>query len=156
MSFRRECRLPIDFERDRLIEFLDESHPILIVGICPIEFHIRELLKVLRTRSLIAVGAPDLEGLRESTCHESLLPEFADTDAHIDIDIEVIVMGREGSCLRSTRRMLDRRSLDLEKSFCFHKIASHFPEFRLAVEHRTEVIVHRHIEVSLSIALIVI
>lgn len=52
--------------------------------------------------------------------------------------------------------MLDRRSLDLEESSRFHKIASHFPEFRLAVEHRTEVIIHGHIEVALAIAFIII
>lgn len=134
MSSCTEDRLPIDFLCDISVHLLDESHSHLIVSISPIEFHIREFLEVIWTRSLIAIGTSDLEGLRETSCHETLLPEFSDGDTQKYIDIIVIMVRGKWSSLCSTSRMLEGRSIDFEESFRYEKISSRFPEVRLPYE----------------------
>ena len=52
--------------------------------------------------------------------------------------------------------MLEGRSIDFEKSFRYEKISSRFPEARLSYEYCTQFIIHRHIEVSLPIAFIIV
>ena len=65
-------------------------------------------------------------------------------------------MGREWSRLSTTGRMFECRSIDFEKSFAREKISSCFPKSTLSYEHRTKFIVHRHIEITLSIAIFII
>ena len=156
VSFCREESLPIDFQSYLLVEILYECHTILIVGICPVVFHIGEFLKMLGARSLVPIGTSDLKCLRKSSCHESLLPELADAYPHEDIDIVVMVMCREWSRLGSASRELDSRSLDFEKSLRLHEVSRNAPELRLAVEHRTKLIIHSHIEIALAIPLIIV
>lgn len=52
--------------------------------------------------------------------------------------------------------MLDSGSLDFEESLGLHEVACHLPEFRFAIKHRPKLIIHRHIEISLTIAFIII
>ena len=67
-----------------------------------------------------------------------------------------MVMRREWSRLSSASRELDRRSLDFEKSLRLHEVSRHTPELCLAIEHRTKLIVHSHIEISFAISLIIV
>jgi hypothetical protein len=60
------------------------------------------------------------------------------------------------SRLSASCRMLDRRSLHLEESLRHHEVPSCPPEVALAHEHRTQCIVHSHIEISLAVALIIV
>ena len=156
VSLRCKGGTAIDGERDLSIEVLHESHPIIIVGICPIEFHIGEFLEVLRTRAFIAIGTPYLECLRKTSCHETFLPEFTDTDTHIDISIIVIVMRCKWTCLSSSSGMLDRRCIDFQESSLDHEVPCRRPEFCLTIEHCPKFIVHHHIEIALAVTLIVI
>ena len=111
---------------------------------------------MLRARSLVPIGTSDLKCLRKSSCHKALLPELTDAYPHEDIDIVVMVMCREWSRLGSASRELDRRSLDFEKSLRLHEVSRHAPELRLAIEHRSKLIIHSHIEVSLAVSLIIV
>lgn len=52
--------------------------------------------------------------------------------------------------------MFERGSIHLEESLRYEKVPSRFPESRLPYEHRTELIIHRHIEISFAVALIII
>ena len=67
-----------------------------------------------------------------------------------------MVMSGKWSCFGSSCGMFECRSIDFEKSSIYEKVASCLPESRFAYEHGTKLIVHRHVEVSLTIALIVI
>ena len=133
-----------------------ESHTILIVGICPIEFHIGEFLEVLRTRAFIAIGTTYLECLRKSSSHETLLPEFPDTDAHIDISVIVVVMRCKWSSLSSSCRVFDRRCIDFKESSLDHEVPCRRPELGFASEHPSEFIIHCHIEIALTVALVIV
>ena len=156
MTTSAESSLPIECLRDRLVEFLHEMHAITVVRIRPVKFHIREFLEVFGTRSLIAVCSSDLEGLRKSSRHKTLLPELTDGNTEKYIDIEVMVVSTKWSSLSTSRRHLERRSLDFEESFFLHEVPSCVPEETLPIENMSEIFIHRHIEIALSIALIVI
>lgn len=156
MPTSRKSRLAIDCLCDSPIHLLHEIHPIFVVRICPVELHIRELLEVIWTGSFISKCATDLERLRKSACHETLLPELTDRDAQVDIDIVVVMVCGKWPSLSSTRRMLECRSIYLEESFCYEELSRRSPKCTLSYEHRTELIVGRHVEISLSIAVFVI
>ena len=156
MSFGGKYCFSIDFLSDSLIEFLYELHPIFIVCICPIELHIGEFLEMFWTGSFVAIGSSDLKSFWKSSCHEPLLPEFSNTDSHIYIDIIVVVMSGEWTSFRSSGSVFDSRSFYFKESFCFEKIPSDFPELGFAIKHRSEIFIHRHIEVSLSESFLII
>ena len=108
------------------------------------------------TRAFIAIGTPYLECLRKTSCHETFLPEFTDTDTHIDISIIVIVMRCKWTCLSSSSGMLDRRCIDFKESSLDHEVPCRRPELGFASEHPSEFIIHCHIEIALTVALVIV
>lgn len=138
VSLGCEGHPPVDLHRDRLIHLLNELHPHLIVGISPVELHVREFLEMFRTRTLVAIRAPYLECLRKTTSHESLLPEFTDTDAEVHVDIVVVMMRGKRSSLSTSCRMFEGRGIYFHEPLGHKKISRRLPKHRFTDKHRTQ------------------
>jgi len=84
------------------------------------------------------------------------LPEFPNTDSHIYIDIIVVVVRCKWTGFCSSCSMFDSWSFYFEESFIFEKIPSDFPEFGFTIKHCSEILIHRHIEISFSESFLII
>ncbi len=92
-----ECLL-----RNMLIEILHQDHSVFVICICPIQFELCVVLRMLGRHSLVTENTTDLKDFIVSRNHESLLPQLSTGDAKEYIEIKRIVVRFEWARISTT------------------------------------------------------
>ena len=117
--------------------------------------HLRKLLQMRRIRPLISKILPNLKHLFKSS-NGRLFEWGFKSDSEINIGIVVIMMGNKWSCCRSRSRIIQNRSLNLNKVMLTIKIPQSLIKLGLKEESRIGFRIHRHIKISFSIQILLI
>ncbi len=93
-----------------------------VIGVCPIEFELRELGVVLERDALVAEVAPDLVDLFEVADQQAFEIKF-ERDAKIHILVEFVVMRNKGTRRRAAVQRLEDGRLHFEETLLVEKRA---------------------------------
>ena len=132
-------------------ELLDPPHRVLVVrvGLVPLEH--RELGVVLERDALVAEVLADLVDALEAADDQPLEVELG-RDAQVQLLVELVVVGGEGSCEGSAVTRLQDRRLDLHEAVRVEVAADGGDDARAQEEVARATLVHQQVEVAAPIA----
>src|SRR5581483_4866729 len=153
LSLVGEGRRAVDRLADGEIHLLHELHHVFQVSVSLVEFHQSELRIMASIYALIAENAPDLINLLEPADDQALEEQFQ-RDTQLEIIIQRIMMGEEGTRRRAARDELQHRRLHFQEAARIQKV-THGPDDLAALGQDTARLrVGQQVEIALAVALL--
>ncbi len=151
MVTERYLGLAADLHRQELEELFDQRHHVVVVGIGPVGFHLRELGIVRPVQAFVPEVLADFEHLLQAADNQPLQVELiGNPHEHLLFEhvVERFKRPRRGPAVN---RLQDRR-LDLDESALGQEPAHQRGYPRPVDEHLPRLLVHNQVNVALAIA----
>src|SRR5882672_7832034 len=126
-----------------------------MIAVGLVELEHGELGVVARRDPLVAKVAVDLEHLLEPAHHEALEIELG-RDAQIQVHVERVVVGLEGTGVRAAGDRLHHRRLDLEKALAGHEVAHRLHDAAADAKYVPRLLAHDEVDVALPVFLLLV
>ena len=132
-----------------------EVHHAVVVGVRLIELHERKLRIVARVDTLIAEHSADLVDALQPADDQSLEVEL-ERNAELDILVERVVVGLEGSCRGAAGVRDQHGGLDLHEALLVQKTADLRDDLAALDKGIAHVLVHDEVDIALTVARIAV
>ena len=140
-----------DLARELAEQLLGQRHQVLVGRVGLVELEHRELGVVLARQPLVAEVAADLVDALEAADDQPLEVELG-RDAHVEIEIERVVVRHERPRRRAAEDRVHHRRLDLEEAARVEEAPDRAHDRGALAEDLAHVGVHHQVDVALAVA----